>query len=215
MIQVEQPESTGRARFITLEGGEGAGKTSNLQFITQCLQEHDIEFVVTREPGGTPLAEDIRALLLRHHEERMCEMTELLLIFAARAQHLDQVIRPALKAGKWVVSDRFTDATYAYQGGGRGLNQQTIASLESLVQGQLRPDLTLILDLPPHIGLERARKRASLDRFEQEKLEFFDRVRDSYRARAAAEPGRCVLIDASRTLDLVQKDVLLALEKIL
>ncbi len=215
MIQVEQPESTGRARFITLEGGEGAGKTSNLQFITQCLQEHDIEFVVTREPGGTPLAEDIRALLLRHHEERMCEMTELLLIFAARAQHLDQVIRPALKAGKWVVSDRFTDATYAYQGGGRGLNQQTIASLESLVQGQLRPDLTLILDLPPHIGLERARKRASLDRFEQEKLEFFDRVRDSYRARAAAEPGRCVLIDASRTLDLVQRDVLLALEKIL
>lgn len=215
MSQVEQPESRARARFITLEGGEGAGKTSNLQFITQRLQEHGIEFVVTREPGGTPLAEEIRALLLGHHDERMCEMTELLLIFAARAQHLNQVIRPALEAGKWVVSDRFTDATYAYQGGGRGLNQQTIASLESLVQGQLRPDLTLILDLPPHVGLERARKRASLDRFEQEKLEFFDRVRDSYRQRAAIEPGRCMLIDASRSLDQVQKDVLLALENVL
>lgn len=204
-----------RGRFITLEGGEGAGKTSNLNVITQRLRERGIDYVVTREPGGTPLAEDIRALLLRHHDERMCEMTELLLIFAARAQHIDQVIRPALEAGKWVVSDRFTDATYAYQGGGRGLNELTIASLESLVQGGLRPDLTLILDLPPDIGLERARKRASLDRFEQEKLEFFDRVRTSYRQRAAAEPVRCVLIDASRTLDQVQSDVLRAVECLL
>ncbi len=215
MTQGDQPKSAGKGRFITLEGGEGAGKTSNLQFITQRLQERDIEFVVTREPGGTPLAEDIRALLLRHHAERMCEMTELLLIFAARAQHLDQVIRPSLEAGKWVVSDRFTDATYAYQGGGRGLNRDTIASLESLVQGHLRPDLTLILDLPPHIGLERARKRASLDRFELEKLEFFDRVRASYRERATSEPERCVLIDASRALEEVQGDVLRELERIL
>lgn len=145
----------------------------------------------------------------------MCELTELLLIFAARAQHLNRVIQPALEAGKWVVSDRFTDATYAYQGGGRGLNQHTIASLEALVQGDLRPDLTVILDLSPPVGLERARKRASLDRFEQEKLEFFDRVRASYRQRAVAEPGRCVLIDASRTLEEVQSDVLHALERFL
>jgi dTMP kinase len=215
MTQGEHAQNAARGRFITLEGGEGAGKTSNLLAITQRLRERGIDHIVTREPGGTPLAEDIRALLLRHHEERMCEMTELLLIFAARAQHLDQVIRPALEAGKWVVSDRFTDATYAYQGGGRGLNQHTIASLESLVQGALRPDLTVILDLAPLIGLERARKRASLDRFEQEKLEFFDRVRASYCERAAAEPDRCVLIDASRTLEEVQRDVLSALERVL
>jgi len=215
MTQGEHPQNADRGRFITLEGGEGAGKTSNLHAITQWLRERGIDHIVTREPGGTPLAEDIRALLLSHHEERMCEMTELLLIFAARAQHLDQVIRPALNAGKWVVSDRFTDATYAYQGGGRGLNQHTIASLESLVQGALRPDLTVILDLDPLVGLERARKRASLDRFEQEKLEFFDRVRASYCERAAAEPGRCVLIDASRTLYEVQSDVLRALERVL
>ena len=215
MTQGEHPQNADRGRFITLEGGEGAGKTSNLHAITQWLRERGIDHIVTREPGGTPLAEDIRALLLSHHEERMCEMTELLLIFAARAQHLDQVIRPALNAGKWVVSDRFTDATYAYQGGGRGLNQHTIASLESLVQGALRPDLTVILDLAPLVGLERARKRASLDRFEQEKLEFFDRVRASYCERAAAEPGRCVLIDASRTLYEVQSDVLRALERVL
>ncbi len=215
MTQGEHPQNADRGRFITLEGGEGAGKTSNLHAITQWLRERGIDHIVTREPGGTPLAEDIRALLLSHHEERMCEMTELLLIFAARAQHLDQVIRPALNAGKWVVSDRFTDATYAYQGGGRGLNQHTIASLESLVQGALRPDLTVILDLAPLVGLERARRRASLDRFEQEKLEFFDRVRARYCERAAAEPGRCVLIDASRTLDEVQGDVLRALERVL
>jgi dTMP kinase len=215
MTQGEHAQPAERGLFITLEGGEGAGKTSNLHAITRRLQERGIEHVVTREPGGTPLAEDIRALLLRHHEEKMCEMTELLLIFAARAQHLNQVILPALEAGKWVVSDRFTDATYAYQGGGRGLDQHAIASLEALVQGDLRPDLTVILDLAPPIGLERARKRASLDRFEQEKLAFFDRVRASYSQRAVAEPGRCVLIDASRTLEEVQGDVLLALERFL
>jgi dTMP kinase len=215
MTQGEHALPAERGRFITLEGGEGTGKTSNLLALTRRLQERGIEHVVTREPGGTPLAEDIRALLLQHHEEKMCELTELLLIFAARAQHLNRVIQPALEAGKWVVSDRFTDATYAYQGGGRGLNQHTIASLEALVQGDLRPDLTVILDLSPPVGLERARKRASLDRFEQEKLEFFDRVRASYRQRAVAEPGRCVLIDASRTLEEVQSDVLHALERFL
>jgi len=212
-MQHDKPAA--RGRFITLEGGEGAGKTSNLQFITNRLLEAGIDFVVTREPGGTPLAEEIRALLLRQHTEKVHEMTELLLIFAARAQHLNQVIQPALEAGKWVVSDRFTDATYAYQGGGRGLNEDTIASLESLVQGRLRPDLTLILDIPPQIGLQRARQRAALDRFEQEKLEFFDRVRSSYRKRAQAEPARCVLIDAAQTLEQVQRDVLEALERVL
>ena len=202
-------------KFITLEGGEGVGKTTNLQYITQLLTSRGIDFVVTREPGGTRLAENIRTLLLGDHEEEVSEMTELLLIFAARAQHLSKVIMPALAAGKWVVSDRFTDATYAYQGGGRGLNEQTIAQLEQIVQGDLRPDLTLVLDLAPEIGLERARKRAALDRFEREKLEFFSRVREAYRQRAMLEPKRCILIDASLPLDQVQHDILEALERVL
>ena len=202
-------------KFITLEGGEGVGKTTNLQYITQLLTSRGIDFVVTREPGGTRLAENIRTLLLGDHEEEVSEMTELLLIFAARAQHLSKVIMPALAAGKWVVSDRFTDATYAYQGGGRGLNEQTIAQLERIVQGDLRPDLTLVLDLAPEIGLERARKRAALDRFEREKLEFFSRVRETYRQRAMLEPKRCIVIDASQPLDQVQHDILEALERVL
>ena len=202
-------------KFITLEGGEGVGKTTNLQYITELLTSRGIDFVVTREPGGTRLAENIRTLLLGDHEEEVSEMTELLLIFAARAQHLSKVIMPALAAGKWVVSDRFTDATYAYQGGGRGLNEQTIAQLEQIVQGDLRPDLTLVLDLAPEIGLERARKRAALDRFEREKLEFFSRVREAYRQRAMLEPKRCILIDASQPLDQVQHDILEALERVL
>lgn len=202
-------------KFITLEGGEGVGKTTNLSFITQHLAAHGIDYIVTREPGGTALAEEIRTLLLSAHEENVCEMTELLLIFAARAQHLHHVILPALRVGKWVVSDRFTDATYAYQGGGRGLSETTIAQLERMVQGDMRPDLTLILDLAPEIGLERARQRAALDRFEREKLEFFTRVRAAYKQRAFAEPERCVLIDASQTLDHVQLAILQAMENIL
>lgn len=202
-------------KFITLEGGEGVGKTTNLSYITTQLATHGIDYVVTREPGGTLLAEKVRGLLLSTHEENVCEMTELLLIFAARAQHLDKVILPALKAGKWVVSDRFTDATYAYQGGGRGLSEVTIAQLEQMVQGDMRPDLTLILDLPPEIGLERARQRAELDRFEREKLEFFTRVRAAYRQRALAEPRRCVLIDASQALEQVQQAIARALGKLL
>ena len=195
-------------KLITLEGGEGVGKTTNLQYITHVLTSRGIDLVVTREPGGTRLAESIRSLLLSEHDEKISEMTELLLIFAARAQHLSKVIIPALTNGKWVVSD-------AYQGGGRGLNEQTIAQLEQIVQGDLRPDLTLVLDLAPEIGLERARKRAALDRFEREKLEFFSRVREAYRHRAALEPQRCVLVDASRPLDEVQHDILEALERLL
>ncbi len=199
--------SGNKARFITLEGIEGVGKSTNLQFITRCLDEFGITWTVTREPGGTPLAEQIRKLLLDQHQEPMAEVTELLLIFAARAQHLAQVIEPALASGGWVVSDRFTDATYAYQGGGRGLNSETISALENLVQGERRPDLTLILDLDPIAGLARAKKRANLDRFEQEEISFFTRVRQSYLQRAAAEPDRCVVIDASKPLPEVQRNI--------
>jgi dTMP kinase len=196
-----------KAGFITIEGIEGVGKSTNIEFITHCLDKFGIDWTVTREPGGTVLAELIRKLLLDQHNEPMAEMTELLLIFAARAQHLAQVIRPALAAGRWVISDRFTDATYAYQGGGRGLSSDTIARLETLVQGELRPDLTFILDLDPEVGLTRARKRADLDRFELEKISFFERVRQNYLERAAAEPQRCVVIDASNSLELVQRDI--------
>jgi dTMP kinase len=203
------------ARFITIEGGEGVGKSTNIQFITQRLQEAGIDFVLTREPGGTPLAEKVRELLLNNHDEPVAEMTELLLIFASRAQHLARVIKPALAANKWVICDRFTDATYAYQGGGRGLERATIAELETLVQGTLRPDLTYLLDLPPNIGLARASKRAALDRFEQEQIAFFERVRACYLERAAQEPDRCVVIDASAPLAEVQSDILTHLESLL
>lgn len=203
------------ARFITIEGGEGVGKSTNIQFITARLQQAGVDFVLTREPGGTALAEKIRDLLLNKHHEPVAEMTELLLIFAARAQHLQQVIAPALRAGKWVVCDRFTDATYAYQGGGRGLSKNSIATLETLVQGELRPDLTYLLDLAPEIGLARASKRAALDRFELEKIEFFERVRACYLERAAAEPERCVVIDAAAELTQVQTDILAHLESLL
>jgi len=204
-----------KGRFITIEGGEGVGKSTNIQCITDRLQSAGIEFVLTREPGGTPFAEQIRSLLLENHDEGVAEMTELLLIFAARAQHITQVITPALDAGKWVVSDRFTDATYAYQGGGRGLSVASIAQLETLVQGSLRPDRTFLLDLEPEVGLERASKRAALDRFEQEQVAFFNKVRSTYLARAKAEPERCVIIDAGASIEVVQADILAHLEPLL
>ena len=185
--------TTKRGLFLTLEGAEGVGKSTNIEFITQHLEQRGIEYVLTREPGGTPLAEKIRELLLVVHEEPMSELTELLLVFAARAQHLDKVIEPALATGKWVVCDRFTDATFAYQGAGRGLSVETIGQLQSLVQGELRPDLTLILDLDPEIGLERASNRGELD-------------------IAQAEPQRCKVIDASKPLEEVKQDLLAALE---
>ncbi|MCB1665713.1 MAG: dTMP kinase [Pseudomonadales bacterium] len=202
-------------RFITIEGGEGVGKSTNIQCIQERLRQAGIDFVLTREPGGTELAEKIRTLLLDCHDEPMAEMTELLLIFAARAQHLAQVIRPALAAGKWVLCDRFTDATYAYQGGGRGLSVSAIAALEHLVQQDLRPDLTYLLDLSPDVGLSRASKRAALDRFELEKIEFFERVRATYLQRAAAEPERCVVIDAGEPLAQVQAAILQHLETLI
>lgn len=204
-----------KGRFITIEGGEGVGKSTNIQCITDRLQSAGIEFVLTREPGGTQFAEQIRSLLLSHQDEPVAEMTELLLIFAARAQHIKQVIAPALDAGKWVVCDRFTDATYAYQGGGRGLNVEAIEQLETLVQGSLRPHMTFLLDLPPEIGLERASKRAALDRFELEKLEFFNKVRATYLQRAHNEPQRCVIINAEASIEAVQADILSHLEPLL
>lgn len=200
-----------QAKFITIEGGEGVGKTTNIDFVRHWLQEQGIDYVATREPGGTPLAEEIRSLLVTPRDEPVDENTELLLMFAARAQHLSQVIRPALDSGKWVLCDRFTDATYAYQGGGRGVLMEKITGLENLVQGCLRPDLTLLLDIPVEVGMARANGRSAPDRFEQEKLSFFNAVRNCYLARAAAEPDRFRVIDASQPLPQVQRDIASAL----
>ena len=202
-----------RGLFLTLEGAEGVGKSTNIEFITQYLEQRGIEYVLTREPGGTQLGEKIRELLLAVHEEPMSELTELLLVFAARAQHLDKIIEPALAAGKWVVCDRFTDATFAYQGAGRGLSMETIGELESMVQGELRPDLTLILDLDPEIGMQRASNRGELDRFEREQMSFFRHVRQGYLDIAQAEPERCKVIDAAKALKDVKLDLLAALEQ--
>ena len=189
--------------FITFEGPEGAGKSTNLRLFAEALGKAGCEPLLTREPGGTPIAEQIRALLLSEHDEAMDADAELLLVFAARAQHLNSLIRPALAAGKVVISDRFTDATYAYQGGGRGIADSRIAELENWVQGSLRPDLTLVFDVPIEIGMARARARSELDRFEQEQQSFFEAVRTSYLRRAAADPQRYRIIDASGSLEQV------------
>jgi dTMP kinase len=201
-----------RGRFITLEGGEGVGKSTNLQYIQQLLLEQQLDVVVTREPGGTELAEKIRQLLLETHAETITEKAELLLVFAARAQHIQHVILPALQQGRWVLSDRFTDATYAYQGGGRGMDMQTIAWLESSVQGDLRPDLTLLLDAPLDIGMSRAQKRGKLDRFESEQRDFFERVRQAYLKRAGQDQQRYKIIDAGLRLNEVQLQIKQALD---
>lgn len=197
--------------FITLEGGEGAGKSTQVAFVQQMLQQH-LEAAgkvlhVTREPGGTDLSEQIRGVLLDHRQTAMDSDTELLLMFAARAQHLAQLIRPALDAGEWVLCDRFTDATYAYQGGGRGIDMTRIAALEDWVQGSLRPDLTLLLDLPVDVGMARAGERGELDRFEREKVDFFEKVRGTYRDRAAAEPARFRIIDAAQGIEQVKQQI--------
>lgn len=201
-----------RGKFITIEGTEGVGKTTNIQFIQSWLKAKQIAFEATREPGGTPLAEEIRQTLLRPRDEPVCDKAELLLMFAARAQHLSQVIEPSLSAGNWVLCDRFTDATYAYQGAGREMDNQIISQLEAIVQGELKPDLTLILDIPVELGLKRAGERGDLDRFEQEKTVFFNRVRDCYLQIANFDPQRCVIIDASLSLSRVQEQIEIALE---
>ncbi|MBX2807619.1 MAG: dTMP kinase [Cellvibrionaceae bacterium] len=194
-------------KFITIEGSEGVGKSTNIAFIQTLFEQQGVELLITREPGGTPLAEAIRQLLLAPHQEPMDETTELLLVFAARAQHLRQVILPAINSGRWVLCDRFTDSTYAYQGGGRGLDPSVITQLEAMVQRQLQPDLTLYLDIDVRLGLARASARAQLDRFEREQIDFFERVRQAYLTRVAQQPQRYQVIDASQALAQVQQDI--------
>lgn len=201
--------------FVTLEGPEGAGKSTNLGYVADALRRAGCDPLLTREPGGTPIAERMRGILLEHHEEPMDPDAELLLVFAARAQHLSRVIRPALAQGRVVISDRFTDATYAYQGGGRGIDAARIAALESWTQGELRPDLTLVLDVPVEVGMARARARSALDRFESEQRAFFDGVRSTYLQRAAANPERYRVVDASGELAQVQRDLEPVIEQIL
>tara|TARA_B100001057_G_scaffold487906_1_gene571342 strand:+ start:826 stop:1464 length:639 start_codon:yes stop_codon:yes gene_type:complete len=189
-------------KFITLEGSEGVGKTTNIDFVCQLLETNNVPYIRTREPGGTPLAEALRDAMLAVREEQVSGMTELLLVFAARMQHLDCVIRPALAQGMWVVCDRFTDASYAYQGYGRGLKLERIAALEQWVQDGLQPDLTLLLDLAPDLAQQRMLERTK-DRMESEQLEFYQRVRAGYLTRAAADEGRFRVIDAQKTIDQV------------
>ena len=204
-------------RFLTFEGIEGVGKTTQAARISAALSGERIAHVLTREPGGTPLAEKIRDLVLAAGGESLPDTAELLLMFAARSVHLKNFIEPNLAAGRWVICDRFTDASYAYQGAGRGLALVDIAKLEHMVQGARRPDLTLLLDLPVELGLARARQRnrsasagapAAADRFEQQRVEFFERVRAAYLARAAAEPQRVAVIDATRAVDEVAAQII-------
>lgn len=209
-----------RGLFITLEGGEGVGKSTQLNVVRDFLQASDLEVVATREPGGTPRAERLRALLLERSDEAMPQSCELLLMFAARATHLHNVILPALQRGAWVVCDRFTDATYAYQGYGRGVPQDHIRALETLVQEGLNPDLTLLFDAPVEVALARARARNQAlgdldDRFEQEQRDFFERVRAGYLARTAAAPERFVVIDATHELSTVTRTVQNALARLI
>jgi dTMP kinase len=204
--------TSSRGLFITVEGGEGVGKSTNIDVIKSYLDSHKIPYILTREPGGTLIAEKIRELLLDSQEEDFDPTCELLLVFAARAQHLNQLIRPTLESGTWVLCDRFTDATYAYQGAGRQLDKNLIASLEQLVQKDLRPDLTVILDLDPEIGLQRARERGELDRIEQEAMEFFRSVRECYLQIASNDPQRCVIVDASASVEEVSQQLRALLE---
>jgi dTMP kinase len=206
--------TTAPGRFITIEGVEGVGKSTNVGFIATTLAAAGHRVRLTREPGGTPLGERVRSLLL-HGDARVEPLAELLLMFAARAAHLNEVIEPALASGEWVVCDRFTDATYAYQGGGRGLPEGQIASLEALVQGSRRPDLTLLLDAPPEVTNPRLRDRPAADRFEQEAADFFRRVRAAYLARARNEPDRIRLIRTDRPLAEVQASIATALVPLL
>jgi dTMP kinase len=208
--------STAPGRFLTIEGIEGVGKTTQVARLSAALKERGIAHVVTREPGGTPLAERIRDIVLNARDEPLPPTAELLLMFAARAVHLTNHIEPNLRAGRWVICDRFTDATYAYQGGGRRLSAEPIRQLETLVQGARRPDLTLLLDAPVAEALRRAQQRnaaAAADRFESERAEFFDRVRAAYLSRAAAEPERIAAIDASQSADGVAARILALLKE--
>ena len=202
--------------FLTIEGCEGAGKTTAKGVVLEWLTNAGHDFIETREPGGTPLAEQLRSLVLSEHDEKVSDTTELLMVFAARCQNLNENIEPAMAAGKVVVCDRFTDATYAYQGGGRGIDEHRIATLEQLVQGDRRPDMTLLLDVEPELGLARARGRAtaqggSLDRIEQEAIDFFHRVRQVYLDRAKRYPDQYVVIDGGQSIENVRELIVQAL----
>jgi dTMP kinase len=201
-----------RGRFITVEGTEGVGKSTNIAVVKEWLERRNIHYVATREPGGTPLAESLRELLLANRDDAVDATAELLMVFAARAQHLNTLIKPHLDAGTWVLSDRFTDATYAYQGCGRGLDLALISKLESIVQQALRPDLTIYLDVDVKVGLARAAARGELDRFEQEDIAFFERVRKGYLARVSADPARYLVVNAGQSLAAVKSDLLQALD---
>ena len=217
---MSNPESVHRGRFVTFEGGEGVGKTTNIEFCAEWLNQRGISVLTTREPGGTPIAEIIRNKLLKaHHAEPMQPITELLLVFAARAQHVENVIKPALEQGTWVLCDRFTDSTVAYQGFGRGLELESIAILRDLAHEGLEPDMTLLLDAPVSVGMSRARHRSQetleqTDRFETEEMAFFERVRDGFHALAATSP-RFRRIDAARVIEQVQQDILLELSSLI
>lgn len=202
-------------RFITLEGLEGAGKTSRAGELKAFLERHGKRVLLTREPGGTALGERLRELLLAPTADPMAPLTELLLMFAARSEHVTQLILPALAAGQWVLCDRYVDASYAYQGGGRGLGEAPVAALEALLPARARPDLTLLLDLPVEVGLARAKGRGPADRFEQETLAFHQRVRDAYLARAQRQPQRYRIIDASADPGTVRRAIEAAVEPLL
>ena len=190
-----------KAKFITFEGVDGAGKSTHLAWFADTLRQRGLEVVVTREPGGTPLGEQLREILLN---QTMSIGTEALLMFAARLEHIEQVIKPALRSGKWVVSDRFSDASFAYQGGGRGLEWNKLAMLEQWVHGDLQPDLTLFFDVPVEVARQRLSNNFSLDRFEQEQADFFERVRAGYHKRVQENPQRYAVIDAAQTVDKVK-----------
>ena len=192
-----------RGKFITVEGVEGVGKSTHISLISAELESRDIEVLLTREPGGTGTGERIRNILLDKDEQGMTALTELLLMFAARSQHVEEVVLPALEKGIWVVSDRFTDSSYAYQGAGRGLGDEVVASLENIVLGQFRPDLTLILDVDVQEGLQRAASVGEADRFESEQVDFFESVRAAFLGRANADP-RYHVVDASQSIAQVQ-----------
>jgi dTMP kinase len=196
-----------RGKFITVEGSEGVGKSTNVGFLAAAIQAQGFEVICTREPGGTPIAERIRQILLEHGEEPLPDIAELLLFFASRSLHISNKIRPALEAGKWVICDRFTDASRAYQGSGRGLDMQRINLLADWVQDDLQPDLTLLLDAPAEIGMQRAQQRGETDRLESEQISFYKRVRSGYLELAEAHPERYVVIDAARPLQQVQTSI--------
>lgn len=203
-------------KFITIEGIEGAGKSTQLTFIQQYFAEQNQSITVTREPGGTELGEQIRELLLTPRSQGMASDTELLLMFAARAEHIEQIIQPALCRGEWVLSDRFTDATFAYQGGGRGIAQQRITEIADWTLKDLKPDLTLLFDLPVEVGQQRVLSRnESIDRFEQEKVDFFQRIRDCYLERAKQDPSRIKVIDANHSIADIQTQITAILDMLI